>query len=192
MWSIKGEPNELVGGVNVAPHKVWSYTGAFHKYLAILGKTNLATAVEQSLLQPFVSNDTDWDKIPYTPNQIFLVEASQLADLNVTRTRQLRRDLRKFLNLTTPLSAEIPFVNGRTNDTSQAPYMDICDAKFAPIHADTLAVARAASQWIRTYFMDLPSVHVSSPEFLQDLLQLWMRDPCQERRRRSLNATSNA
>jgi hypothetical protein len=39
-------------------------------------------------------------------------------------------------------------------------------------------IAKPASEWIRTYFMQSPEVVVSSPEFFNELLLEWMEDPC--------------
>ena len=175
-WAIHGTPNELVGGVDKPPYQVWSYSGAFHRYLALLGKTPLDDD-EQELLREFLPNSTNYQEVPKLVNPIFLVESSQLDDTNQTRLEQLRVDLQNYLGLTEPISPEVPHSNERKK---HGPF-DICDPEHSKIHDDTLHVARIASQWILRYFLPHPDVHVSSRAYLETLVQQWTVDPCLER-----------
>ena len=107
------------------------------------------------------------------------METNQLNDDNETRAAIFRHDLEQFLGLTEPLPPTLHVRPGhsRANFKEQLK-IDICSRQNFSVRKDLMRIARAASQWIRTFFLKSPDVVVSSPEYLHSLLQKWMIDPC--------------
>lgn len=160
-------PAEQYAGGNL-PDKV-----KFHEHLAMLGKTKLANKHEYGLL--------GWDKVrtpPVMTNQVFVYDVSQPFDRNRTRAELYSRDLSSFLGLTRPLE---PIVIKETPYASRNYHyaIDICDSRYDELRADLLELGTTASAWIGDYFLDLPDVTVSEPEYFRNkILASWLVDPC--------------
>jgi hypothetical protein len=179
-WSIKGEPNKLMGMVcNGKPVYVCAEFGAFHRDLAKWGKTSLAQE-ELELLSEFKDEFRNYTS--KFKNPIFLMEISQLNDANATRASQLGHDVQTYLGLKNPMRP-IPHSNSITKPRTKAAanLINICDPQYEPIHSKMMQVARDASLWIRNYFLKSPDVTVSSPKYFEALLESWMEDPCRMR-----------
>jgi len=63
--------------------------------------------------------------------------------------------------------------------------ISICDDEHIRVRKELMRIARMSSVWIRKYFLHPAilsnpalGVHVSSPDFLHELLIKWMEDPC--------------
>ena len=166
-------------------HFVSSAKGEFHAILAEIGKTPLASTDEWKLLRPWL-NPSQKVRIQkhHMPHSIFLMEMKQLADTNTTRSKQFANDLEAFLGL--PQNHLPPPLHVRPNtqrvkgqDNLEDLKMDICAPEFAPVLEEMVSIARAGSQWLREYFMASPEVTVSSPEYINELFERWMIDPCE-------------
>jgi hypothetical protein len=189
-WSIKDQPNKLMGTVcNQNPALVCADSGAFHRYLAKLGKTPLDDPGELELLSEFKDELFVLRHPPPTlENPIFLIETSQLNDANATRVMQLGHDMQTYLGLRMehPMPP-IPHSNSMAGKLEMKPkraakaIINICDPQYEPIHSKMMQVAKDASLWIRNYFLKSSSVTVSSPNHFEDLLESWMVDPCEMR-----------
>jgi hypothetical protein len=181
--------DSLIGNCTKASHHVCTENAKFHLHLNLLGKTNQTTAEEKKLLMPLPSKVSI---LAPMHNQVFLYHISQLRDEDKARSHKYRRDFSSFLGLKQELE---PMVH---NDTSRNyKYdLDICEDRYRPLRRALMDIAKPASEWIRTYFMQSPEVFVSSPEFFNELLLEWMDDPCDkesdendpERRRVSFQA----
>ena len=151
----------------------------FHLHLARLSKVNMTSASQLALQVDFT---TELNKLPPVPNQVFLYDMEQIADKNETRSSLFRRSLQHYLGLRHEMS---PIVQANKGQRKPPPkgykYINICDVEFDQLRAELLAVSRRASTWIRTYFLHAKDVHVSSREHLEEILELWMHDPCDER-----------
>ena len=166
-------------------HFVSTAKGEFHSILAEVGKTPLKDTEEWKLLQPWLNpKETTVHAIHQQrlPNPIFFMEMQQLADSNTTRAQKFAKDLEVFLGL--PQNHLPPALHVRPNthrvkfkDTDHLK-MDICAPEYAPVLQEMVAISRSASQWLRDYFIKSPDVKVSSPEYLRELLEDWMVDPC--------------
>jgi hypothetical protein len=116
------------------------------------------------------------------PNPIFFLEMQQLADTNTTRAKQFANDLEAFLGL--PQNHLPPALHVRPNtdrvkvQSTDHLKMDICVPEYAPVLQEMVAISRSASQWLRDYFMTSSDVTVSSPDYLRELLDEWMVNPC--------------
>jgi hypothetical protein len=188
---LKGTPNELIGSLKCCirdPNYLSTSTGEMHKFLARLGKTPLSSNGEISLLAPFAdekSNVSKPDFNQHVPNPVFLLDMHQLGDTNETRSMQLRRDLTEYLNLDKLLSP-IPHIRPNSNKekSQNVTKIDLCEEQYLPVKTELLRISRASSVWIRSYFLDADGVHLSSREYLEEILRTWMSDPCTYKRRR--------
>jgi hypothetical protein len=151
-------------------HGVCTEEGNFHLHLNLLGKTN-RTAEEMKLLKPLPSVAPTLAPLH---NQVFLYELSQLGDEDEARACKYRRDLGSFLGLKHELSPIALDHESRNYHYD----IDICEDRYRPLRLALMDIAKPASEWIRTYFLQSPEVVVSSPEFFNDLLLEWMEDPC--------------
>jgi len=151
-------------------HGVCAERANFHIHLSMLGKTSMTDPAEIEVLQPNAKS------IPRPmSNKVFLYEISQLHDTNTFRMTKYRRDLSNFLGLQEELD---PF--GDSHSSRNHKYaLDICLPKYKTLRRKLMGIARAASTWIRMYFMQHPDVLVSSPEYFDKLLLTWMEDPCE-------------
>jgi hypothetical protein len=185
LWSIRGHPNNLTINDSSLKGKasyVNAASGAFHRYLAHLGKTPLDKN-ERELLNGFLGDDELIGQPPLVPNPVFLMEMRQLGDSNSTRSFQLVKDLQTTLGLQQPIES-ITHTNSfqqaaKKPRAQQKNVMDICKDEFLPIREEMMHVARNASLWIREYFIKSSNVTVSSPEYFEELMESWMHDPCQ-------------
>jgi hypothetical protein len=160
----------LIGECPSHSHGVCTDEAQFHLHLNLLGKTNRTTAGEKKLLKPLPS---EVPTLAHMHNQVFLYEISQLGDEDKTRAYKYRRDLGSFLGLEHEIS---PIVQGESRNYHFD--LDICEDRYRPLRRALMDIAKPASEWIRTYFMQSPEVVVSSPEFFNELLLEWMEDPC--------------
>ena len=188
---LLGKPNELIGWLNCyrceSPILLSTATGAFHQYLARLGKTNFLSKEERALLDPFTPTGKGLTvKYVYNnPNPVFLMEVSQLGDKDELRASSLRKDLKAYLNLYEDLP---PIPHVRPGSTAAPPKnftrFDICEKEYNPVRTEMMYISRNASLWIRNFFLKSPDVFVSSPDYFDHLLQSWMFDPCDKRKRK--------
>jgi hypothetical protein len=144
---------------------------AFHLNFSLLGKTNQTTLEEKKLLMPLPP-----EVLALAPlhNQVFLYDISQLSDEDEARSYQYRRDLGNFLGL----KQELAPIRHRNASEKTETHLDICEDRYRPLRRALMDIAKPASEWIRTYFMQSPEVFVSSPEYFNELLLAWLEDPC--------------
>jgi hypothetical protein len=168
-----------IGKCGAAGHNVLCTDEArFHLHLNNLGKTNQTSPDEVKLLTPSLSK-TSKPKVQPMRNQVFLYEISQLHDEDETRAYTYRRELGNFLGLKRGLSPIVHRKHSRRNTTNP---LDICEDQYRPLRKTLMNIARPASEWIRSYFMQSPEVVVSSPDYFNLLLLDWMEDPCDQLR----------
>jgi hypothetical protein len=179
--------DSLIGKCSPRNKRVCTDAAAFHLNLSLLGKTNENTLEEIKLLMPL---PPEVPALAPLHNRVFLYDMSQLRDKDEARSYQYRRDLGNFLGLQQELA---PIVQNHTNKNAEK-HLDICEDRYRPLRRALMDIAKPASEWIRTYFMQSPEVFVSSPEYFNELLLEWLEDPCDkkshendpERRRLSL------
>jgi hypothetical protein len=163
----------MVGKCRHETYGVCTDEALFHIHLSYLGKTNRSTTAEEKLLK--APSHKVLKNLPRLPNPVFLYEISQLHDANQTRADQYRSDLQAYLGLRQPLDpVSAPKKENKIN------VLDICEEKYSEIRAELMKHAKAASVWIREYFLEHPDVTVSSQEHFKELLVKWMTDPCLE------------
>jgi hypothetical protein len=193
-WAIKdADPNKLIGAwCNGKSGYVCSDNGAFHLWLAQMGKTPMTSDNgELDLLAEFsneIKNYVNHDDSAVFHNPVFLIETSQLSDPDPYRRRQLQRDMENYLGLQSPLG-DVPHSNsgaalkesqkGKQEDIQGL--IDICLPQNKVIHDKMMEIGRNASQWFRRYFIQSPEVVVSSRSHFESLLGKWNEDPCLER-----------
>jgi hypothetical protein len=182
---LKGTPNELIGNLECKGcNAMWILStakGVFHHYIARLKKTPLNTGREMGLLAPFGGIE-NWGK--GAPNKVFFLEIAQLGDTNETRQSFFRKDMQEFLGLKRELT---PMVHVRPGEKNKKPSnanftrLDICKDEYLPVRSELMRISRNASIWFREYFLKSEDVFVSSREYLVELLDDWMADPCSKR-----------
>jgi len=185
-----------------------SHMGAFHVKLFRLGKTDMSSPEELNLLEPYLSDDDqdildytlDRSKrqvtvddnnnnnnnnlLPRMKNKIFFIDLRQMSDSNKTRATIFRKDLQSFLGLQhelSPIFRARPFKQLeliQSEESKQYKMKSICDRQYLPLQQELFPMAQKASLWIRQYFLKSPDVIVSSPEYLEELLETWMENPC--------------
>lgn len=178
------DPNTLGGGCYKDSQGVCGQRADYHVALVRLGKSNYT--YEQDAFNPGEWNGIVRDNPPHTPNPIFLYDTQQLSDTDEERSAQFRRDIQQFIGLSTPLPPVIHYSPGKIlNATLQAERdamkMDICSDKYTELRKTLLERAQRAAFYIRKYFMNAPGVVVSSPDYFVQVLDLYQRDPCEER-----------
>jgi len=188
-WRIgAGTPNEQINPLpSTKPIYVTSGNGAFHRFLAVLGKTPRGDD-EVELLNPASFTDIDKEllNIDRVNNTIFLLEVSQMSDTNETHAATFKQDIEKFIGFDEPLPA-IPHANSgeaaqkkRKRNVNTERLMDICDPIYKPIHDEMMIIARNASAWILGYFVQSADVVISGN--FEDVVKGWNEDPCDTRR----------
>eukprot|EP00977_Amphora_coffeiformis_P023336 scaffold13016_cov154-Amphora_coffeaeformis.AAC.9 len=103
----------------------------------------------------------------------------------------LREDLSAFLELDTllpSLETAQPRVH-EDNSTAADPnhfrrrrereVVNICEPQYKELRDELVLVGRDAAEWIETYFMPLPNVIVSSPDYFRQVLSTYQADPCE-------------
>jgi len=143
----------------------------FHEHLARLGKTNLTDPIEYQLLG---RTKPDYEA-PYMPNPVFLYEVSQPFDSNETRKLAYCQDMTDYLGLHRRLE---PLV-GDTDRSSHYSKLDICRPKYKKLRGELIAMGHNASTWLLKYFLHLPDVHFSSPDYFREMIASWATDPCE-------------
>ena len=144
----------------------------YHAHLSNFALTNRSSAREKDLLSTKIRKRRAMK--PPLPNPIFLYEQTQLdAGEDAEVAEALRQDLSSYLGLGAPLP---PL--SRTYEPPSDAEFSICEPKYQALREELLRVGKAASSWIREFFLDEPTVHVSSRNEFERLLGLWDKDPC--------------
>lgn len=175
-----------------------TYNAYFHIFLAQFGRTSLSSSAEKNLLRHY--DPETLEPLPYHMNalhppanhEIFLYDQMQIDGQKVPKVAEaLREDLSAFLELDTLLpSLDIahPRVH-EDNSTALDPshlrhrrereVVDICEPQYKALRDELILVGRDAAKWIETYFLPLPNVVVSSPDFVRQVLSTYQTDPCE-------------
>jgi hypothetical protein len=187
--SYWGDPNDLIGACYHwnETNCVGTAKGLFHIHLSSLGKVPFPDQWKRDHLL-FFPNTTS-----RMPNPVFLYESQQLSDVNQSRARQFREDVRRVLGLDGELPAipqskpDFGHFNPRQQARKDRHKIDICQDLYLPVRTALMKISREASPWIRTSFVSSPDVVVSSPDYFDDLLLGWMDDPCDHRKQSGLS-----
>ncbi|CAB9525673.1 unknown protein [Seminavis robusta] len=148
-----------------------------------IGQDTLNSTAEWTLLRPWL-DPSPLQRHPRMPNRVFFMETRQLAESknNATRLQQIEQDLEDYLGLPRqyldprPLHIR-PYSQYITTNLDDY-RMDICAPQWAPVLDEMMKISRAASPWLRRYFIKSPDVVASSPEYLEELLKDWMINSC--------------
>eukprot|EP00977_Amphora_coffeiformis_P019235 scaffold7076_cov149-Amphora_coffeaeformis.AAC.6 len=166
-------PAETLVGACLPEWKDVCTDGAnYHAHLSNFGLTNRSSTREMKLLSTNILQRRALK--PPLPNPIFLYEQSQLDpghDESVAEA--LRQDLSAYLGLHTPLPPLL-----RTYQPPPDANFSICEPRYQALRQELVRVGQAAGAWIREFFLDQPTVHVSSRKEFERLLGLWAHDPC--------------
>ena len=182
-FGVMPHPNILIGQCQTKEYlSVCTDRGRFHLSLARLMKTNYANDTEEQKC----FSEREWSTLSESPfrnmsNPVFLYDTSQLSD--GTRANNFRRDLQQYLGLNYELSTVPHFTPGmKLNETEQSlrnsRKIDICHEEYDTLRLELVQIGRRASLWIRRYFLQHPSVTVSSRDQLIEILKSYGKDPC--------------
>jgi Sulfotransferase domain len=201
---VGSDPNMLIGHCDNGGKILCTHMGAFHVKLFRLGKTDMSSSDELELLKPYLDDSdqdildhvihqhdmqpqqstTDVSIIPKMKNKVFFMDLRQLSDSNHTRSKIFRQDLQRFLGLRhdlTPVFRARPFKQLELTldkESKRHQIQSICDRKYLPLQQELYPMAQKASVWIRNYFLKSADVVVSSPDYVEELLETWMHNPC--------------
>jgi hypothetical protein len=118
------------------------------------------------------------------------MELGQLSVENQTRAHQVVNDLQSFLGLDVEAGdVALPELkrhhprhkvaeNLSNISVVQEKMMDICLPKYDELRSVLVGIGQRASEWIISYFLESPEVHVSNRHHFHSLLKLWGTDPC--------------
>jgi hypothetical protein len=185
-------PNDLIGPCHSGRFLTCTNKGDFAVSLLKLGKHNYPTARPATELETtiisryeYLNRTFDSSTVEYMPNPLFLFELDQLGDSNETRSEIFRDDFTKFMSLKEQLPALPHFIPGKKRTLEEQKHRDslkikICDGEYQPVRDELMILARQTSVWIREVFLNSPSVHVSSRDYFESILEGWMRDPCMD------------
>lgn len=182
-------PNQLIGPCMRGMKMTCTEMGNFAAKLMNLGKTNFngsqpMTDLELQIVGRYKKHTFyNVSQVPYLANDVFLFDVAQMSDSDEARQLAFRHDVQSFLGLEGVLPPLVHAKPGKVwNSTVQAlkeeQKIDICDDEYLPVRTELLRLARLSSVWIRTVFLKLPNVYVSSPAYFEELLLKWMDDPC--------------
>jgi hypothetical protein len=175
------DPDTLGEGCRKGSAGVCGKRANYHVSLVRLGKTNYSN--EQDAFGKAEWKSLVKDKPKVSPNPVFLYDTQQLADKNELRSHQFRQDLQDFLGLPTPLPEVLRVSPGKTlNATEQAARdakkIHICDDQHKGLRKKLLDKSRHSAYWIRTYFLQVSDVVVSSPDYFLEIMDSYLQDPC--------------
>lgn len=148
----------------------------YHVHLSLLGKTNISDPDEDRLLGP--RRHKLASRAPLS-NPVFLFDVGQMFDRNETRGKIFEEDLQSFLGLHHLGEREMSTSSKKKQTHHYVQKLYICQDKYRPLRAELIRNGKAASKWIRKYFLRQPEVVVSSPDYFEELLLSWHLDPCE-------------
>jgi len=181
---------EFLGSCSKPVRGVCTDISKFHKHLSLLGKTQMNTSRELQLAAPpqRAHQEQRPRRFAAMPNPVFLYEIDQVRDKNKERVAQFANDLGNYLGLPSDGGLSIDLMPDApdpknysvriSNPILRKQLMNICEPRYELLRLELMKNARAASSWIREYFLSSRDVTVSSPEYFRKLLERWMDDPC--------------
>ena len=175
-----------------------TYNAYFHIFLAQFGRSALSTQVEKDLLRrydPKTLKPLPFHMVALNPpanHELFVYDQMQIDGQKAPQVAEaLREDLPAFLELNTllpSLERAQPRMH-EDNSTAMDPshvrrrrereVIDICEPQYKALRDELVLVGRDAAEWIETYFMPLPNVVVSSPDYFRQVLGTYQTDPCE-------------
>ncbi|GKY95811.1 hypothetical protein MPSEU_000541800 [Mayamaea pseudoterrestris] len=178
-------PQEMIGSA-------FFNLSLFHRHLARLGKTEMVSEAEISLLDPLP------EVRQRLGNPVFLYHTSQMFDATNDRNKEFGADLQHYLGLSQAIDMErLPprkqkFLRtfkrffGRSKPKSRVARtspeyhaaLDICADEYIALRHALLQQGIKASKWIREYFMNHVDVTISNPAQFASMLDAWNEDPC--------------
>jgi hypothetical protein len=187
-------PNELIGPCFHGSFGVCTNRAIFHFHLSKLNKTPMSpeevALMPPSLIRPRRRKNSTASAPPpinFTA-PVFLYEVSQLSDSDSMRNIVFRQDLQNFLGLQADSVVIEPFIwykPGKNHsdptvlDAINRKKINICDPQYNKLRERLMEHATKASTWIAEYFIQSPTVYVSSPHhFVHSILAKWKIDPC--------------
>ena len=166
-------PETLVGTCGPENLDVCTDNANFHANLATFGLTSRSSAREKQLLA--TKQQARRAMKPALPNPIFLYDLSQLDAGRDARVAEiLRQDLSMYLGLHTPLP---PLV--QTHQPPSDAQFSICEPAYQALRLELIRIGQAAGSWIEEFFLNQPTVHVSSRDEFERLIGDWAKDPCE-------------
>lgn len=151
----------------------------FELFLQQLGKTVLSPS---DLWEMSQATEAGYELAVKPSNfTVFLYTVDQLEDMDETRSANLRSELQRFLELTTPIAQfGHENKNHRVGDSGHPESIHICDPRYASIRKRLIDNGVKTATWLRDHFLMSPDVIVANPEHFIETLELWSIDPCED------------
>mmetsp|Transcript_28991 Transcript_28991/g.49383 ORF Transcript_28991/g.49383 Transcript_28991/m.49383 type:complete len:376 (-) Transcript_28991:1100-2227(-) len=160
-------------------------TGAarFDLYLKQLGKVPLSPEELQhmSRINKVYGVMTSTAHHEQHPMKVLLYSMEQIKDSNTHRRLHFQHTLQQFLNLDTPLHDLATKEKVNVNNFQHSENIDICEEQYREIRNTLMWQGKHASEWIRNKFMKSEDVVVSDVGFINEVLERWGVDPCDEK-----------
>ena len=160
-------------------------TGAarFDLYLKQLGKVPLSTDELQHMtrvnkVDGIMQSTTHHGQYPL---KVFLYSMEQIKDSNTQRRLHFQHTLQHFINLDTPLHDLASKEKVNVNNFVHSENINICDEEYRFIRNTLVWQGKHASEWIRSKFMKSGDVVVSDVGYMNEILEGWGVDPCNEK-----------
>ena len=160
-------------------------TGAarFDLYLKQLGKVPLSTDELQHMtrvnkVDGIMQSTTHHGQYPL---KVFLYSMEQIKDSNTQRRLHFQHTLQHFINLDTPLHDLASKEKVNVNNFVHSENINICDEEYRFIRNTLVWQGKHASEWIRSKFMKSEDVVVSDVGYMNEILEGWGVDPCNEK-----------
>jgi Sulfotransferase domain len=164
-------PQNLLGRCNVYIKEVCTDRAQFHHAMSLLGLTPMNTSAELALLN---RTTTEHVVMEPTPQQVFLLEISQMDVSDSIGAETLRHELETFLQVDhipamPPYDSRYDRVEGE---------IDICGEEYAEVRQGLIQHGQQARQWMVEYLLQSNRVMVSSRQHFLEILETWTKDPC--------------
>lgn len=190
-------PHECRGPCEEEHIATCTYNAYFHLHLAQMGQT--ARTEPEKLLLRHYDPQNDNQPLPYdlavlnppAPHSVFLYDQNQIDGRKVPEIAEtFRRDMSAYLGVSPMLpslqqATQLTYENRtetaqekQTRKLIESKLINICNPEFQHMRNELVKVGSDAADWILNYYMPLPNVHVSSPDYFRKVLEEYKSDPC--------------
>lgn len=181
---LKPTPNQIVKCGTTFRKDVSPHAPRYEFILMKLDKVDDISQIEANELnyflkctrQAYSGNINDY-VIP-NESKIFLYDITQLQDKNISRSNAFRKDMQIFFGLKNKIK-EFPTKNSHAQfNIASNLQIDICDEKHDGAYNLLIKNANMTARWIIDKFILSEDVHVGNRDHFIELVESWVKNPC--------------